>query len=715
MIPFIGLLLFLPLQIIPMWDSLNLRTVGAWPYGDLGWHHLVNDSVLYAHSGTGLFVYDIRNPAAPVKLDSATFGAGFNARVGNTLYGAAYGRGVVLCDVSRPEKPSLIGYHLTPDIAYSLCVQDSLLYVAAYGAGLRIINCSDPRRPVELGAWVTPNETYNVAVRGSHAYLADGFGGFRVLDVGDPTNPQELFSHRIERRLAQAVCLADTFALIAWSDSGLRIWNVADPARPREVGRLTGYFHEVAARDSFAFAIAAITTGPGSRDTMLIVSIADPGRPRVVAGHPGGSSLKLWKDLCFVSSPNVSWWWQKEDSLYILDVSNPAQPVLLGACTGFHAHFLTLRVAGSLAFGGTKTQGLKVFDVSSPSEPRLLSRLGNWWVNDVGVTGNLVHLACGHGPFYRVVDASDPHNPALVGTLDSIGFARHLLVRDSLVFVTEERRLRILSAADPGRPRVLASIRSQSDGHACALAGNLLYFADGNAGLRIFDVTDPTRPEPVGQCSTPGWPMDVKVRYPYAYIADGGYGMSVIDVSDPGRPFLAANHPTHYGTFSIDLDGNVAYVADGPWGVRAFDVTVPAEPKPAGFYHTPCFACVVQTAGGLVYVTDMRGWLVLERYPPGITEQRGERGRGALRVRYDPMHRRLSIHLPRPADETIGFCVVSTTGRVVFAGRTPAAKGVAEVQLPRLGAGIYFIRLTTGREALTAKFNVLLADTGGSH
>ncbi|HDQ99942.1 MAG TPA: hypothetical protein ENN51_06635 [candidate division WOR-3 bacterium] len=693
--PLSVLMLLLPLQIIPMWDSLNMRTVGVWPFGALGWHQVVDDSFLYVKSGKGLVVFDISDPASPTKLDSFKFGASFHTQVGNTLCGVGSNRGVTLVDVTRPESPTLIGYHLTPDITISLCAQDSLLYVAAYGAGLRIINISDPGQPKEIGAWMSPaSHTHWVTLRENFAFLADGYAGLRILDVSNPHSPGEVFWHRIGNEVATSIALADTIALIAWRNAGLRLWNVADPTQPYELGVLPSYAKQVAVKDSFAFVIL----WTGAADTMLILDIADPTQPRPVAGLPAGFFLKLWNDLCFVSNPeNV----RTEDSLYILSVQDPTRPVSLGVCTGFHGHFDILHVAGGLGFGGTRGQGVQVFDVSSPAEPTLISQIGDWYVPQLASVGNLLHLACVLGPPpYRVVDVTDPRNPVLVGTQDSMFSGGAVAARDSLVFLivfdlSQTWQLWILSAADPTQPRVLSRIPAGPGRQfrACVVDGNLLYIAAGSDGLRVLDISDPVLPEPLGACSTMGSAQELKTRYPYAYIADGLGGITVVDISDPSKPFMVGNHPTPYGTFSIDLDRNIAYVADGFWGVRAFDVSNPAEPSPVGFYHTPCFAQYVQVMDGLVFVADGRGWLVLERYPPGVEEPPNERPsfappgptvvRGVLNLsgaEHNPILPGESGLCPKPTQ------LLNATGRRVM----DLQPGENDVR--HLAPGVYFIR-----------------------
>ncbi|MEO0101912.1 MAG: hypothetical protein ABIK84_05865, partial [candidate division WOR-3 bacterium] len=50
-------------------DSLNVRLLGKWGFGE-GYmcDELISDSITYVASGSGLFIFDIRNPSSIEKI-----------------------------------------------------------------------------------------------------------------------------------------------------------------------------------------------------------------------------------------------------------------------------------------------------------------------------------------------------------------------------------------------------------------------------------------------------------------------------------------------------------------------------------------------------------------------------------------------------------------------------------------------------------------------
>jgi len=102
----------------------------------------------------------------------------------------------------------------------------------------------------------------------------------------------------------------------------------------------------------------------------------------------------------------------------------------------------------------------------------------------VAVVGGYAYVADGRG--LRVVDISDPTNPAEVGFYDTPGYA-----------------------------------------YDVAVAGGYAYVADGR-GLRVVDVSDPSNPTEVGFYDTPGSAADVAVAGGYAYVADWNGGLLIL-------------------------------------------------------------------------------------------------------------------------------------------------------------------------------------------
>ena len=84
--------------------------------------------------------------------------------------------------------------------------------------------------------------------------------------------------------------------------------------------------------------------------------------------------------------------------------------------------------------------------------------------------------------------------------------------------------LRVVDVSDPANPAVVAVHPTPGQASGVAVAGNYAYIANGYGGLRVVDVSAPRFPVEVGSVDTPGPAGDVAVVGTFAYVVDGGCG-----------------------------------------------------------------------------------------------------------------------------------------------------------------------------------------------
>lgn len=701
-----------------MLDSLSLRTVGCWPYGNLARGGVkafppycpISESILYVSAGRGMYILDVSNPAAVTKLDSTARPGGQDGWFsvsGDYCLTGQYKSGVALYDIRDRRHPMLASTYLLPWFP-----KDGQLigrYGFIVGDALKILDYADPHNPVEVGSCPTPQKTDAVFVSGDYAYLAANYEGFVIVDIHDLTNPFEVSRHQIPPPpyvAARDIQVRDTLAYVAWEDAGLRVWNVKDPTAPFEVGVYSGQVLGVKVADTVAY----ITRERNSQyDSLYILSVADPTQPRVL-GKCRGTSPAVFGSRCFLLNP-----WSdsrlRDDTLSILDVSDPQNPALLGTYSQFHALTDGLFVQGEFAYAATRGQGLKVYDVSEPGAPRLLSRLGSWLVNQVWVSPEkIAYMACWLGSVLRIADVADPQNPVLLGSIDTTLAGHAITVHDTLAFLSCDDDVWVVNVADPISPRRIGVIASGSDTPwHCAVDSSVLLvpYTYGDQCLRIYGISDPTLPESLCFYDTHVAVSDVAVGYPYAFVV--GSQFIVLDISNPREPQeVARRSVTDYG-WRIALDGDLAYVAEGYAGVRAYDVSNPAEPVETGFYVTPTFANEVQAKGGLVFVADGDNWLVLERYVGGIAERSGDLSAdGRVLASYLPASATLRVKLPS-GERVKSLDVFDAAGKRVYAIAGETLSGRAEVVISpiALPSGVHILVVHTALTTHTAKFIVV--------
>ena len=179
--------------------DLTAQTLSFTPVGSIaGPIDLVDASgaSAYVTRGGTLTVWDITDPAAPVRRGAQTFPEqiwGFTV-VGSTAYVAAGHSGLFVLDLSDPERPAVHGSITTPGQAKNVAVSGGRAVVADHMSGIDVIDLTDVTAPVSLGSFYTDGYARDVAMFGTFAYGVDNPSGFYVLDL-EPPGPARAARH----------------------------------------------------------------------------------------------------------------------------------------------------------------------------------------------------------------------------------------------------------------------------------------------------------------------------------------------------------------------------------------------------------------------------------------------------------------------------------------------------------------------------------------
>ncbi|HMV82453.1 MAG TPA: hypothetical protein PLD20_19525 [Blastocatellia bacterium] len=259
---------------------------------------------------------------------------------------------------------------------------------------------------------------------------------------------------------------------------------------------------------------------------LMIFDISTPSAPRMVGNYdpPGG---ERFQDVMvingigyFSSDGRLSS--EASGGVHIVDVRNPASPVLLGKVTtaqnGFlNVHELFATAEGVLYEADSRTNIIKIFDVRDPRNPAHL-----WDVQTtdtrfihavIAVNGRLFTSGwSGKTDIYDVRNVFT-QRPQLLGAVDSGANSHASWPSNDGKLLASAREtangdVRLFDISNPASPVQLAAITAQSLGldsfsaHNPYIVGNLLIVSWYQAGVVVIDISDPRQPRLTGVYDT---------------------------------------------------------------------------------------------------------------------------------------------------------------------------------------------------------------------
>jgi len=312
--------------------------------------------------------------------------------------------------------------------------------------------------------------------------------------------------------------------------------------------------------------------------------------------------------------------------LWVFDIHSPETPRRVGMLP-LLGSACDIACEGNLLLLAQKSEGMSIVDISDPASPVLLSH----------VVGEVVSVALGTGVALagcplevKVIELGNPREPRLAASYPLSVGGCDVLLRDTLALVGDgEGGLRILGLSDPANPQLLGQVAIPAV--RLAWEGNTAFVAT-NDTLRTVDVSAPRSPVVLGECGYP-WLAEVDVlenlcaRDSLVFSACALFGLRVFNVADPSRPFVSGVESLPHGGFwaaGVGVSGSYAFLAAENGGLLVADVNNPQEMSwVASFDTVPSWVENVTVMGPWAFLAARRGFWVIDISDPSTPTERG--------------------------------------------------------------------------------------------
>ena len=287
---------------------------------------------------------------------------------------------------------------------------------------------------------------------------------------------------------------------------------------------------------------------------------------------------------------------REDDGLEILDISDPTNPIHVGAITDDVTTELDgaydVEVIGDYAYVGSYyDDGIEILDISTPATPVHVGAITDTGVTELdGVTslvvvGDYAYITGSLDDGVEILDISNPAAPTHVGAITDDGTtaldgAYGIQVIGDYAYISSyyDDGLEILDISNPAAPTHVGSLTDDGTkeldaARSIQVVGDYAYIpAILDDGLEIIDISNPAAPVSVGNIADDGTTelfgaTTIAISGDYGFVT--GFfdnGVEVLDISDPTNPThmsgITDTGATYLiGPVHIEVVGNYAYVS----------------------------------------------------------------------------------------------------------------------------------------------------------
>jgi hypothetical protein len=274
-----------------------------------------------------------------------------------------------------------------------------------------------------------------------------------------------------------------------------------------------------------------------------------------------------------------------EEGFLIYDVSEPANPTLLGSYEvnndpkGGH-NFL---IRGDYAIVGFMGAGLKIINISDPANLRIVGEYHGGGLHYITVADDLVYLAMGTDGI-KIIDISDVTQPIKVGEFNNGNSLYHTVVFENTAYIKDGDQDKTLGV-DVTNPSNITEIGIFDwTAFDIEMVDNIGYISSPDEGVLIYDFSDPTEPFFLDEHNDgDGGVTDIDIIGNLAFVASGSDGLEILDITYPESPVEIAQFNDGSTARNLFVEGNVAYIAEYDDGVgiilmQGFDLITTTTP-----------------------------------------------------------------------------------------------------------------------------------------
>ena len=480
--------------------------------------------------------------------------------------------GLIILDISDDNNPTLVGSYKTPNLCFSLDIQNNYAILACGNDGLIILDISNSHNPTFLSECKLQNpnlDARKVEIHNNYAFVCGGHNNpnLYIIDISNINNPEILAYDDSDYYRHFTVDGNYIYAL----KNEFFIVDISQITNPTLINIIDLIGSSIAVQDDKAYITSAELT---------IVDISDPNNLNILGSCDIQTSAKdivVDDEYAYITgSSNIG--------LAIIDINDSSNPILVqeidyeGICISKQNNNVYI---SRIVDNYQTYNGIGIIDVENPNNVNIVSEFKTCKTNKFIVNDNYAYVANGFSGL-SVLDITNPSHPVMISTFESDNKAIDVNIYSNIAFLTVSNQnyylgLQILDISNPLQPTLINTLDFAGEHLSFEKYDNYIYIGGDTGLIKIYDITNISDPILVNQFSAYDWSCDLKSFSNYLFIAGYWGGLQIFDLSNPENPIEVVTYPL-YLALVVEVAENIAFIGDSYSSLRIFDTSTLSNP-----------------------------------------------------------------------------------------------------------------------------------------
>ena len=354
--------------------------------------------------------------------------------------------------------------------------------------------------------------------------------------------------------------------------------------------------------DVFSADVASGRAYLGSGEMLLVLDLSNPAQPRLLGDvelklEPAG--ILVIDDLAYIIG----------NGIHVVDLSDPTAPVILNTVSVTGAGRRITSFPGFLLT--SEGNNVRVYDLTDPEVPSLVTSLflGSATTGQIEVVGSLAYVPAAEALY--LVDLTTPDALSIVSAIDISGASAVKTTGPHAIVVgNPDVDLVVVDVSDPAAPVTVGSLLLEHRITDVELIGDFAVAGSsdpGNGRLLTIDISDPTAPA-VGDIFNGLSPIiDLVLDDNTLFAAQPRAGLGIVDATDPLDLQELGGYTTRSAIGRAQPQGDHLFLAAGKGGIRVLDISDPSQPAEIAAYNTAGEAHDLRLQGDTALVANGSG------------------------------------------------------------------------------------------------------------